>query len=126
MELLDLVKKRANPTKTYVVDELARERGHEVVRLAPYNCDLNPIELIWSQLKKYVRPRNATGRLEKVRELIVEGVRNISADAWEACCEHVIKVEQEYWERDRVADQVKRFIIELGSDSDASSDSDSE
>ena len=37
--------------KEYVLDNLAREAGHDVIRLPPYHCDLNPIELIWAQMK---------------------------------------------------------------------------
>ena len=32
----------------YAVDEMAKASGHEVVRLPPYHCELNPIELAWS------------------------------------------------------------------------------
>jgi transposase len=38
--------------KHYVVDQLAQKYGHAVLRLPPYFCILNPIELIWGQLKK--------------------------------------------------------------------------
>lgn len=37
---------RTKPPKKYVVDDLMREQGQEVVRLPPYHCDLNPIEYI--------------------------------------------------------------------------------
>ena len=42
----------SNPTQKYAVDEMAKAAGHEVVRLPPYHCELNPIELAWSQVKK--------------------------------------------------------------------------
>jgi transposase len=32
--------------KHYRIDQIAKEQGHEVVRLPPYQCDLNPIELV--------------------------------------------------------------------------------
>ena len=34
----------------YKVDEMAREAGHDVLRLPPYHCEFNPIELVWSQV----------------------------------------------------------------------------
>lgn len=46
-ELWDIVVDLKSKHNFYKVDELASNRGHEVVRLAPYNCDLNPIELVW-------------------------------------------------------------------------------
>ena len=35
----------SNPKPKFVVDEMATAVGHEVVRLPPYHCELNPIEL---------------------------------------------------------------------------------
>lgn len=44
-ELLCLVDKH-KPEPIYEVDQILKEHGHEVLRLPPYHCDLNPIELI--------------------------------------------------------------------------------
>ena len=49
----------------YRVDELAREKGHEVIRLPPYHCDLNPIEKVWAYEKGYVARHNWTQRAGK-------------------------------------------------------------
>jgi transposase len=37
--------------KKYKLDAVALKMGHEVVRLPPYHCQYNPIELIWAQVK---------------------------------------------------------------------------
>lgn len=58
-ELLDLVKQN-KPRPRYVIDELASEYGHEVLRLPPRHCELNPIEMVWSDLKGFVGRRNST------------------------------------------------------------------
>ena len=50
-ELYTLIK----ATPTYAVDEMAKVAGHEVVRLPPYHCELNPIELARSQVKRYIK-----------------------------------------------------------------------
>ena len=50
-ELLDIVKQHSSSYRKYELDELAFEMGHEVVRLPPYHCQYNPIELIWAQIK---------------------------------------------------------------------------
>ena len=31
--------------------QLAKEQGHEVLYTPPYHCDLQPIEMVWSQVK---------------------------------------------------------------------------
>lgn len=46
-ELIALIR-LSNPQPKYTVDEIAKTFGHEVVRLPPYHCELNPIELCWS------------------------------------------------------------------------------
>ncbi|KAH6938594.1 hypothetical protein HPB50_010944 [Hyalomma asiaticum] len=48
-ELLQLVKQNKHMFLAYQIDTLASAAGHEVVRLPPYHCELNPIELVWSQ-----------------------------------------------------------------------------
>lgn len=50
-ELLHLVGVHKPRTPTYVLDEMAREKGHSVIRLPPYHCQYNAIELIWAQVK---------------------------------------------------------------------------
>ena len=67
-----------------------------MLRLAPYQCDLNPIELIWAQMKRSVRARNTNGPLAGVSSLVEEAVAGISASDWAKCCEHVIRLENEY------------------------------
>jgi len=43
--LLNIIK-NLNFEKQYVVDELAKKFGHTVLRLPPYYCIFNPIEII--------------------------------------------------------------------------------
>ncbi|CAO4362688.1 unnamed protein product [Caenorhabditis nigoni] len=38
--------------KKYFVDEMAKKCAIQVIRLPPYHCFLNPIEMFWSQLKQ--------------------------------------------------------------------------
>lgn len=44
----------------YATDTYAREKNIEVLRLPPYHCKLNPIEMIWGQVKGYVAGENKT------------------------------------------------------------------
>ena len=51
-ELFELIRMHtSNQPKQCVCDEWAKEMGHEVLRLPPYHCELNPIELIWGIMK---------------------------------------------------------------------------
>ena len=42
-ELWLLAKEKAAEEPRYKVDDIIKEAGHEVLRLPPYHCDLNPI-----------------------------------------------------------------------------------
>lgn len=44
--------------RNYQINTIAQEAGHGVVRLPPYHCQYNPIELIWGQVKSYIAKKN--------------------------------------------------------------------
>ena len=97
-------------------DKLATENGHTVLRLPPYYCVFNPIELIWHQVKSNIRRNNTSPTLNtSVVELIKNIVSNISADSWKNCIQHVIKVENSYM---CTSNNVQPLIISLDEDSD--------
>ena len=59
-------------------------RGDQVnLRLPPFHCNLNPIELVWAQLKDYVARHNKTFKLADVRQLVGEGLLEVTADRWQ-------------------------------------------
>ena len=120
-ELVLLVKSLRLPKK-YVIDELASQKGHQVLRLPPYYCDLNPIELIWSQLKGLMRQKNQGGRLEVLEKRLLQCCDEISPLLWENCCRHVQQLETDYWIKDGPLDDIDPLIISVGSDRDSGSD----
>ena len=68
--------------------------------LTAYHCELNPIEMIWAQLKSYVRKRNTTSKIKDVERLVLEAIDSITPEAWAKCVEHVKKQEIYFWEKD--------------------------
>jgi hypothetical protein len=52
-ELLALCRRHAPPEKKYVVEDIvmAEGRGISLLRLPPYHPELNPIELVWGNIK---------------------------------------------------------------------------
>ena len=75
-ELYTLIKV-SNFTPKYAVDEMAKAAGHEVVHLPSYHCELNPIELAWSQVKRYIKENNQLFTLTAVRELTYRGIDQV-------------------------------------------------
>ncbi|KAJ2951347.1 hypothetical protein O0L34_g13476 [Tuta absoluta] len=122
--LLDLVKKN-KPEPIFEIDELLDQHGHSVVRLPPYHCDLNPIELIWSLAKRKVAAQNVGAR--DIKQLTEEAFASITPSDWSACCGHVKKIEREYYERGQTMySNIDELIIRVGGDSSSESESDSE
>ena len=80
--------------KEHFVDSLIRRHGHEVLRLPPYHCVLNAIELAWSKLKRTVRRENVfTEQPDKVMQLIKKVCDEISSDEWSKFVRHLEKEE---------------------------------
>ena len=125
--LLDLIRAK-NIKKRYVVDEMAEKYGHTVHRLPPYHCTFNPIEMVWSQLKSNVRRENVyTKDAAAVIDLVHEVFTLIDADTWRNYIAHTLKIEQEYWKRDHMMDElVSPVIISLEESDDEFPESDDE
>ena len=93
----------SNPKPKYVIDEMAKAAGHEVVLIPPYHCELNPIELCWSQVKGYIKEHNKEFALNAVKHLTCEGFNEVGAAEWKKNIEHVKrKAEDYYWEADNL------------------------
>ena len=76
-----------------------------MIRLLPYHCDLNAIELIWPDEKNYVARENKGMTLKSVEALFRERRSQITAEKCRKCIEHVKTVELSYWKTDRIIDQ---------------------
>ena len=110
----------ATPRKIYdTVSKTTREAGHTV--LLPLWPE--PIELIWSQLKRYVAANNVTFKLPDVQKLAKGAFKTITAVRWRSVCEHVKKIEADYWTRDNLCDsEMQKFVVNLEEDSSREED----
>ncbi|XP_049513968.1 uncharacterized protein LOC125941081 [Dermacentor silvarum] len=81
-ELLQFVKKHKHMFLAFQIDTLASAAGHEVVRLPPYHCELNPIKLVWSQVKGYVASKNTDFKIDSVEKLLLEGIAGVTPQNW--------------------------------------------
>lgn len=118
-ELLQLCKTH-KPAPIYILDSTLKQHGHDCLRLPAYHADLNAIELIWAQVKGEVARRNLSFKMSDVKHHIEDSLSSITPADWRACCEHVLKVEKEYWDRDvAVEDEIARLVIEVTSSDEA-------
>lgn len=120
-QLYELIKLHKPRFKTFVIDQLLAEKGHAVLRLPPYHPDLNPIELIWSDMKKWVGSKNVSFKIDDVKRLCEEKFDSITKEDWAARCNHVLKIEKDYIEKEGILDTVvDNIIVNLGEDSSSS------
>ena len=102
-DLYDVVKQhKVNFRPVYKVDSYLQSHGHHVVRLPPHHCELNPIELVWSDVKRFVASKNTTFKKEDVRQLIDEGFEQVTAGKWANYCRHVADLEEKWRQRDNI------------------------
>jgi len=121
-DLLHLVSEHVSSADTnYVVDKIASDHGHRVVRLPPYHCHYNPIELIWAQVKGYVSKRN-TFKIADIKSLMEDSLKKVTKENWRDAVKHAEKLQSDDAERDVVIDNfIDSFIITLTSSDEDSS-----
>ncbi|XP_063237876.1 uncharacterized protein LOC134539624 [Bacillus rossius redtenbacheri] len=122
-ELLDLLDRHRPQTKRFRVDHLLATQGHRVIRLPPYMCELNAIELAWAKLKRLVRENNTTGELslQSLQIQTTQAMNSITCSDWEGYCQHVQNTEDKYCKKDHLMDDIQdEFVITIGNDSEDS------
>ena len=121
-ELYELVKaNKKDPV--YVCDQMAQLQGYDVLRLPPYHCTFNPIELIWAWIKTEVGRKNTTFRMSDVKSLTEDALARVTPEQWRKACEHCWQVCNAAWKADGLQDTATdQVIIELGSESGTTDD----
>jgi len=110
------------------MDELAFKMGHEVIRLPPYHCQYNPVELIWARVKNQVAKNNKTFKMTDIERLTHEALDSVTQQDWEKCARQAEALQDKDNEREIMRDSVLEPIILtlLPDDSDWGSSNDEE
>lgn len=112
-ELMCLVNENKT-TPIYEAEECLKQHGHEVLKLPPYHCDLNAIELIWSLAKRKIASKNLGIPGNEKENLIKECFNNVTVNDWKKCTDHTISVDNKYKVRDRISEtELEPFIISV-------------
>ncbi|XP_026819587.1 uncharacterized protein LOC113558321 [Rhopalosiphum maidis] len=90
----------------FIIDEEAKKHNQIVLRLPPYHCELNPIELAWSVVKGHVKKNNTTYKLNDVRQLFNDGIKKVTPEMWSNFVSHTIKEEDKFWQLDFISDEM--------------------
>ena len=102
---------------------IANDQGHTVIRLPPYHCTYNPIELIWAQIKNYVAKRNCHFRMDSVMMLLHEAINEVTPDNWRKAVEHTDKLRMNDSKEDEGINHfVESFEIHLSSEESSESE----
>ncbi|KAL4090213.1 hypothetical protein QTP88_025112 [Uroleucon formosanum] len=123
MELVNKIKLQYN---SYMIDEYVKLQGKEVLRLPPYHCELNPIELALAFVKKHVKMNNSTFKLADVHKLLHEGVEKCTPEMWKNFVHHTQKEEARFWEIDFVVydvlERMGSLVMSCGDTSNSESE----
>jgi hypothetical protein len=105
-----------------LLDQIALENGHEVVRLPSYHCQYNPIELIWAQVKSQVAKNNHTFKMVDIERLTHEALDAVTKEDWEKCVRHAEQLQELDNQKEILRDALMEPIILtiLPDDSDSS------
>ncbi|XP_054718492.1 uncharacterized protein LOC129227896 [Uloborus diversus] len=126
-ELLNLVKADKSRFEKFAINEIASHNNVTILKLPPYHAELNPIELIWSQVKGFVAKENKTFKIADVEELCRRSIGEIGAEQWKRCIEHTEKIEKQMRDLDEAIEAtVDSLVINVNSTDDESTSSESE
>ena len=85
-----------------IIEAIAEQAGHVVLRLPPYHCELSPIDLALAAEKNYVAAENKDMTLCSVEKLFIKKRSELPGEFWTNCAEHVKKVKESYTESDKL------------------------
>jgi len=105
-ELLQKVQQIKQQYEKLVVDEEAKKYNKIVLRLPQYHNELNPINLALSLVKSHVKENNTTYNLNDFRELLNDGIKQVTPEKWSDCISHTLKEEDTFWQVDFISDKI--------------------
>jgi transposase len=101
-EMVDILNKIA-PPPTYIIDEIAAEHGHEILRTPPYHPELQPIETCWGVVKNQVA-RNCDFTMANLIIQLENAFNSITAKTCSGLVKKARKIEDRFWKDDAMMD----------------------
>ncbi|XP_022178008.1 uncharacterized protein LOC111039035 [Myzus persicae] len=104
--LMEKVQEIRHHHDKYIIDEEALKSNKTVLRLPPYHCELNAIEMAWSVVKNHVKKNNTSFKINDVRQLLIDGIKKVTPDMWANFVRHTIKEEDKLCTVDNNTDEL--------------------
>jgi len=95
---------RQAPEPIYILDEIAKEQYHEVIRTPPYHPELQPIEICWGVVKNHIA-RNCDFTMGNLIKQLDYGFEQVTAKTCTEIIAKVRKIEDEFWIADSKLDR---------------------
>ncbi|TKR62675.1 hypothetical protein L596_026599 [Steinernema carpocapsae] len=94
---MEIVAEREEEMRQYKIDKMLEENGVKCVRLPPYHCEFNPIELCWSWIKNEIRKlARKEDNLEVIDSYIRRFCESLPPEIISNYFSHVVNVENEF------------------------------
>jgi hypothetical protein len=108
-ELIETLERIA-PEPTYVIDEIARQHGHEIIRTPPYHPELQPIEICWGILKNEVA-RNCDFTMKNLEAQLERAFTKITEETCAKIVKKIVQIENKFWEDDEKLDKLENNTV---------------
>lgn len=102
-ELVELLTK-VGPQPTYLLDEIAGEWGHEVLRTPPYHPELQPIETCWGIIKNEIA-RHCDFTMENLILQLEGAFAKVTAKTCTGLIKKIREKEDTFWWEDAALDR---------------------
>ncbi|CAI6367771.1 unnamed protein product [Macrosiphum euphorbiae] len=106
LQLLVKVRELRPRFSSYVIDNLATNSGHTVLRLPSYHNEFNPMKLAWEMVKGYVKRNNETFKIDSSLLLVNTAIERVTTENWKNFINNVIEEENKIWMVDDIIDEI--------------------
>lgn len=95
----------------YAVDAMAAERNHTVLRLPPYHCIFNPIEMLWGYQKQELRKERSYRTIDEAQAACERHFAQIPTADLNGYFDHVKDLEQEYMRQEGIGVELHPPVV---------------
>jgi len=99
------------PKPKYILDVIAEDQGHTIIRTPPYHPELQPIEICWGVVKNYCA-KKCDYTLEKLNIHLDDGFKQVTSVTLKKIIKKVKSEEDRYWKEDEIADKAAELLEE--------------